>query len=188
MKIWNISKSVTYFLLAIAIFVFSGDIMPYVGYLVGGIVCLYSTEEIVLSIIKKRYFDGEFRLFDGITQAFIGIILFIVAQDVVKVCLVWGVWGIIRETKDMEKAIQSLSEKKFALISIAESVIIIALSVLLIIEPNEEHAHFHVILLGIELLTVIVFSFAEDLYKKSAEKRKKLNSTDEKEEDFNQIS
>ena len=91
----------------------------------------------------------------------IGIILFVVSYDIIKVCLVWGVWSILRESKEMAEAITKLSARKTEIINVVESVIIIALSFTMILEPNESHAYLHIILLGIELVIVVLFYFAE---------------------------
>ena len=161
MKIWQIIKAFLYLVIALFIFINNNAVLPYVGFLVGGVVCLYSLEELIVLACKRRFFKDTYHLFDGLAQLFIGIILFIVSKDVVKVCLVWGVWSILRETKEMSEAIDSLHERKYNVLSVIESLVIIALSFFMILEPNEEHAHLHVILLGAELVLVVVFYFLD---------------------------
>ena len=175
MKIWQIIKAVLYLVLATFIFVFNNDVMPYVGILVGGVVCLYSLEELIVLVCKDAILKDTYHLFDGIVQLFIGIILFIVSSDIVKVCLVWGVWSILRESKEMSEAIDNLALRKYNIISVLESVIIIVLSFLIIIEPNAEHAHLHVLLLGAELVIVVLFYFIDVLYGKNIKPDKTNN-------------
>ncbi len=171
MKKWQILKTGLYSTLAVFIFVLNGTIMPYVGILVGAIVCLYAVEELVVYAVKKILFSEAYHLFDGIAQLLIGIILFIVSSDIIKVCLVWGVWSILRESKEMAEAIKKLPTKKSEIIDIIESVVIIALSFLMILEPNDDHAYLHMILLGVELVLVVLFYYIEVLEGKIAKRK-----------------
>lgn len=163
MKKWQILKSVLYLISAVFIFIFNEAIMPYVGIAVGAIVCMYAAEELIVITAQGKFFKDVYHLFDGISQLLIGIIMFLVSGDIVKVCLVWGVWSILRESKEMSEAIDKLSQKKFGIINIIESIVIIALSFVMILEPGERHAHLHVILLGAELVIVVLFYFVEEL-------------------------
>lgn len=169
MKKWQIVKAILYSVLALLIFLYNNDVMPYVGYLVSGVVCLYSLEELIILACKRKFFKDTYHLFDGLAQLFIGVILFIVSKDVIKVCLVWGVWSILRETKEMAEAIDGISKRKFHFANLIESLVIIVLSFLMILEPSEDHAHLHVILLGAELLLVVIFYFVELFYDKKLE-------------------
>ena len=181
MKKWQTLKAILYLALGSFIFIFNNAVMPYVGFLVGGIVFLYAVEELIVLPARKELFKSPYHLFDGIAQFLIGIILFLVSDDVIKVCLVWGVWSIIRESKEMAEAIDKLSKRKLSVINIIESVAVIALSFLMIIEPNESHAHLHVLLLGAELVIVVLFYFLETwLYKKDKSDDGDNNSDNEK--------
>lgn len=135
--------------------------MPYVGILVGAVVCTYAVEELIVSAVKRTLFDNPYLLSDGIVQLLVGTILFIVSMDIIKVCLVWGVWSILRESKEFAAAIKNIAEKRLGIINAVESVVIIVLSFLLVLEPNEEHARLHVFLLAAELAIVVLFYFAE---------------------------
>ncbi|MBP5467550.1 MAG: hypothetical protein J6Y43_08335 [Clostridia bacterium] len=163
MKKWQISKAVLYLASAVLIFVFNESITPYAGILVGAVVCVYAFEELIISAVNKKLFSDTFHLFDGLSQIFIGAILFLVSSDIVKVCLVWGVWSILRESKELATAVKSIITKRFGVLSIAESVIVIVLSFVMILEPTTRHANLHVILLGVELITVVLFYFMENL-------------------------
>ena len=161
MKFINITKAILYVALAVFIFVFQDRIMPFVGYLVGGVVGVYALEEFLVILFDKKETRKRSFLFDVITQLLISIVLMLSAGDIVKVCVIWGVWAILRESKEMTEAIDSIFKYGLGIINIAESVTIIILSFILILHPTEEHAHLHIILLGVELLLVIFFSFAE---------------------------
>lgn len=176
MKKWEISKAILYFIAAVLIFIFNKSITPYAGILVGAVVCVYAFEELIISAINKKLFYDTFHLFDGIAQILIGTILFLVSSDIVKVCLTWGVWSILRESKELAVAVKDIITKRFGFLSIVESVVVIVLSFIMILEPTEGHANLHVILLGIELLTVVLFYLMESF----ADKKRANNSKDEK--------
>ena len=161
MKKWQIIKAALYLVSSILIFIFNYSIMPYVGILVGAVVCTYATEELVVSAVKRTLFQNPYILSDGIAQLLVGAILFIVSHDIIKVCLVWGVWSILRESKEFAVAVKNISQKKLGIVNAVESVVVIVLSFLLVLEPNEEHARLHVFLLAAELAIVVLFYFTE---------------------------
>nr|MBO4517643.1 hypothetical protein [Clostridia bacterium] len=161
MQKWQISKAVLYLVAAILIFIFNQSITPYAGILVGAVVCVYAFEELIVSAVNKKLFSDTFHLFDGIAQILIGVILFLVSYDIIKVCLVWGVWSVLRESKELAVAVKSVITKRLGFLSAIESVVVIVLSFMMILEPSEHHAHLHVILLGVELITVVLFYFME---------------------------
>ncbi len=178
MKIWHLSKVILYLTLAVLIFVFNNAIMSYVGFLVGGIVLLYAAEELIVFAVKKELFNNPYHLFDGIAQILIGAILFIVSDDIVKVCIVWGVWSILRESKELAEAIDKLPKYRSEIINIIESVVVIVLSFFMIVHPDDQHARLHVFLLAAELIIVVMFYFMEVLRDKIISKRKKLKGED----------
>ena len=178
MKFWHLSKVVLYLTLAVVIFILNNSVMSYVGILVGGIVCLYAAEEFIIFAIKKELFNNPYHLFDGIAQFLIGAVLFIVSNDIAKVCVVWGVWAILRESKELAEAIDNLSKNKTDIINITESVIVIVLSFFMIINPDDAHARLHVFLLAIELIIVVLFYFMEVFHDRIISKRNKENSED----------
>ena len=177
MKRWQISKAILYVSAAVALIVFNKSVMPYVGVIVGAVVCAYATEELIISAVRRTLFVDTFHLFDGIAQVLVGTLLFIVSEDIIKVCLVWGVWSILRESKELAEAVNGLARNKFQVLNILESLTVIVLSFVIVIEPSEVHANLHVILLGVELITVVAFYVIESVLKaKSA-----ANKDDEKE-------
>ena len=169
-------KAVLYLALALFIFIFNDFVMPYVGILVGAIVCLYAVEEFAFYAFKRELSSDTYHLFDSIAQFLIGAILFIVSEDIIKVCLVWGVWSILRESKELSEGIKKFPTKKTEIITVTESVIVIVLSFLMILEPSESHAHLHLILLGVELVIVVIFYLIEIIVNKLT--RQRINKTD----------
>ncbi|MBO4251407.1 MAG: hypothetical protein J5911_01960 [Clostridia bacterium] len=171
MKKWQIIKAILYFALSILIIIFNNEIMPYVGILVGAVVCLYALEELLIAAAKRTLFNNAYLLSDGTVQLLIGAILFIVSSDIIKVCLVWGVWSIIRESKEFAEAIKSIVAKRWGVINALESVVVVVLSFFLVLEPKEEHARLHLFLLAAELAIVVLFYIAEQVRDKIVAKK-----------------
>lgn len=162
MKIWRIIKTVLYSVAGLLILVFNEPIMPAVGTLVGSVVIFYGIDITILSILKGRFFGENSLFFGGLVQLLMGVIIIIVRGDIVKVCLVWAVWSILREGKELSESLHAILAKRRGFINFAESVTIIVFSFMMIMEPTEHHAHFHVIILGIELILEVFFPIAND--------------------------
>lgn len=177
MKYWYYLKAILYTIAGVLILVFNELIMKNVGIVVGSVVFLYGLNITIVSILKKRFFGENALVFDGIMLYLISLILFLV-EDIISVCLVWAVWSIMREGKEMSIAIREIIKKKSVeLLNLIESVVIIAFSFIMVLNPNEEEAHFHVYILGIELLLEVIFPviklFVERKHKKHKEKKRK---------------
>lgn len=175
MKYWYYLKAILYTIAGVLILAFNKVIMNYVGSVVGAVVFLYGLNVTIVSILEKRYFGDNALVFDGIMLYFIALILFLV-EDIISVCLVWAVWSIMREGKEMGVAIQELRKKKSVeLLNFIESIVVIIFSFIMVLNPGEEEAHFHMYILGIELLLEVVFPviklFAERSFKKHKEKK-----------------
>ncbi len=167
----KIIKAVLFVLAGIAILVLHSRIMPYAGYVVGGVVIVYALEDFILSIISKKIVNAESPFFEDVVQVLIGILLIISSKEIEKVCVIWGIWSIIRESKELTEAIVKVAKKRPGTINAIESVVVIVMSVLMIISPSEHHAHVHIILLGIELILEIVFEFTDVIYDKYLAKK-----------------
>lgn len=172
MKFVNKSKAILYLCAALFIFIFHNALMPYIGYVVGGVVAVYAIEELLYIVIEKTAKEKREYLFDIIAQFLISAVLFCSSEDIERVCVIWGVWAILRESKEMTEAIGSLKISRFGWLNITESVVIIVLSFIMIIEPSVQHARLHAILLGVELILVIFFSDVETLMTKKAAVKK----------------
>jgi len=168
---WHILKTILYVSAGILIFILHDAFMPYVGYLVGGVVIVYALEEFIIATATKTLVYGRGHLIDVITQTAIGVLLILSAEDVIKVCLIWGVWSILRESKELTRALAAVFRKRPGHINAVESVVMIVLSAIMVIEPSAHHAHIHVILLGVELILEVVFEWLNTLYDFSEKKK-----------------
>ncbi|MBP5242575.1 MAG: hypothetical protein J6Z36_02670, partial [Clostridia bacterium] len=88
MKYRQIIKTTLYLAAGILVLVFHEKIMDVVGFVVGGVILAYGVDLIGLSLIRKNFFDEDSFLFVAFTYFLLGAVLFIVSDDIVKVCLV----------------------------------------------------------------------------------------------------
>lgn len=172
MKIWFILKAILYTVAGALILAFNTAVADNVGLIVGIVILAYGVDLVVISLIKKSYIGGDAIFFGALIHIFIGVILFIVRDDIVKVCLVWAVWSILRESKELSEAIHRLSHRRPAFLNAAESLLIIALSFTMVLEPTVHHAHVHVVILGVELILEIVFPIANKFIDGLIERKK----------------
>ena len=152
-KKWFIPKAALYIAAAIVILIFHEEVMPYVGYLVGGVIVAYGLEEAYFAIREKEWRE----LSEAVLQLFFAGLLFVTAENIVSVCIIWGSWSIVRELREMTGAILRIRKDLSGIVNILESLVVMVLSTMMILEPTEHHAHTHVILLAIELILEIVF-------------------------------
>ena len=168
-KSLRITKATLYIAVAILILIFHEKIMPSVAFLVGGVILAYALEELIFLIAEKKFAD----MAESIIQIVLAILLFLAHDDIVKVCVIWGVWSVIREGREMAHALPRIRKHFLASVNVAESIVVIVLSATMILEPGEHHAHIHVILLAIELILEIVFPILETLLDKWIKREKK---------------
>ena len=164
MKVWKIIKFVLYNAAGVAILVFNHPAMSVVGYIVGAVILAYGLEPIVVGASRKKLFKENSALFDGLINILLAATLFIVSDDIIKICLIWAVWSIIREGRELAESAHHIREKRPGLTNLIESVVIIVFSFTMILEPGEHHAHVHVIILGIELILEVMFPLLDPLY------------------------
>lgn len=172
MKIYQIVKTVLYLIGGLAILIFHNELFNYVDYVVGTVILLYGIDIFILGLTNKTLFKEEGLLAQAITHTIIGVIMYIVPDDIVITCTIWAVWTILREGKELSECIKRFTEKKPAILNTIESLIVIVLSFIMIVQPTEDHAKFHLILLGIELILEIVFPIINHFLDKQLEKKR----------------
>ena len=171
MKKGLLAKTIIFAILGILILIFNHQAMEYLNFVVGGAILLYAILSIGNSIFKKDILHNDHGLIEGlILLIFATLIMFIVKDDLVKICLIWATWSILREAKEITEDLHHLAHKGPGLISIIESIIVIVMSITMIMNPTEHHAHVHVILLGIELILEVTFPYLYMLWYKVTKK------------------
>ncbi|MBE6529700.1 MAG: hypothetical protein E7680_03740 [Ruminococcaceae bacterium] len=158
-KALKITKTILYIATGTLIFVFFWKMLPYAAFLVGGVVLIYALEELVFCILRRQFAA----LAESLIQIILAVLLFFSNGDLAKVCVIWGVWGIIRESRELTHALVNIKKRRLAIWDIIESVVVISLSVTMILSPNEHHATVHLVLLGIELILEVTFPWLEEL-------------------------
>ena len=173
MKNYQIAKTILYLTAGILVLIFNQTVINFVGLTVASVVIVFGVDITVFSIIKKSYFGENSLFFGGIIQFTLGLIILLVKDDIIKVCLTWAIWSILREIKEMSNAINEIRERKYRFINLTESILIIIFSFIMIMNPDEPHARIHVYILGVELLLEVIFPYLNGIIDSRVEKKRK---------------
>lgn len=168
-KALKITKAALYITAGILIFFLYEKMMPYVAFLVGGVVLAYALEELGFQIARRKFTD----IAGSLIQIILAVLLFLSHDEIEKVCVIWGVWSIIREGRELSHALSHVKESAVAALNILESIAVTVLSVMLVLTPGEHHAKIHLIILGVELILEILFPFLEELVQRKKAKKQK---------------
>lgn len=187
MKTYQYIKFFIFLTLGTLILIFNETLIGYIPYLVGSIMLLYGIEDSIVKLCLKEISEDIGKAIDNLLIIMLGIILFFLT-DPSKfsiVCIIWSTWSILREEWEIkEKAIEKSNSLVLSIVNIIESIVVIVFSVMLIFSPTEHHAHFHIILLGIELILEVVFPVIDKYASKHFGKNKLLEKIQEKEIDL----
>ncbi|MCM1546397.1 MAG: hypothetical protein NC033_05100 [Clostridiales bacterium] len=171
MKIYGAVRTAIYWALTALVIAFVSAIaeIGVLRYFIGGLMIFYGVEEIVYTAIKNRKHYLLSALYWNAVEIIIGIILIVFVETgevnvtYAVVCVSWAIWSILRETRELVEATEELKENKLipckivAIVNLAESLTVIALSLTMLIEPGEHHAKIHLYLLAVELFTKVLF-------------------------------
>lgn len=153
MKIYHYFKLVVFIAFAVLVFVLREELLMNLQYLVGSLMLLYGLENVILISIKERFQARKSIWFIfGYSEVLLGLVTLIAIRNYVAVCVMWGVWSILRESLEIYEITSGEIKGIPALISGIESAVAIVFSVLLIITPGEHHAKTHIYLLIVELI------------------------------------
>lgn len=162
LKVYQIIKTFCYLALAISLLVTKDVWLEKHRYLIGGLMCVYGLEEFIISIIQKEWL--EYHFYQGIIETFLGIVTLFFVSEFTTVCVMWGVWSIMRESGEIQDAVISMCHRGPGLISLGLSIIVIILSAKIILYPTEEIVLEHFTLLAIELIATALGVYLENLY------------------------
>ena len=162
--------------MAIFIFIFREPFVAHLNYFIGTLMIIYGLEE---TIYEFYYFGKDFwkqeRIFLGFLEILFGTVLLLSQLPIEYVCIIWASWSIIKQAFEIRELVVVVKSWTLTIISGFESIAIIILSVMLILEPGEHHAMMHLFLLLVELfLTPGVPLLDEILEKKHLEKEEKM--------------
>ena len=158
--------------LAILVFVFRETLLENLKYFIGGLMLLYGVEEIVFEIIfSRKEFYRKDKVYLGTMELILGIVLLVAPLSFEAVCVIWGIWSIIRESYEIKEVATEMEFLVPRLISAIESVVVIAFSIELIINQNHNGAMTHMYLLLVELVLTPLVPLLEEILLKRKQKR-----------------
>ena len=164
--------------LAICVFIFREQLIEHLKFFIGGLMLLYGVEEILFEVLfhGKEFWKCE-KTYLGFVELILGVTLFIYPleaepQEVVKMtCVIWATWSIIREAFEIREIITEVKTTVLKIISGIESIAVIVLSVMLILEPGEHHAMIHLYLLLAELVLTPLVPLLDEIIEERKQKR-----------------
>ena len=187
MKIYGIIRTVIYWALAALVIAFVANLaeIEVLRYFIGGLMIFYGVEEIILTAIKNKKHYSIHSLYWNLIEIAIGITLIVfietgeIAVTYAVVCVSWAIWSILREARELVEVTEELKENKLiicrivAIVTLLESLTVIALSLTMLIEPGEHHAKIHLYLLAVELFTKVLFPIINYIAERLKEKKEK---------------
>lgn len=181
---WKTIKLIVYLIAGCLIMAFSEQVMEYVVILVGAVMTVYAIETIIVSIYEKAVLHEENELFEGLILILLAIVLlFTDNNNLEKVCVIWAIWSILRETEEIKECLHDNFHKNppkftkvFHYIHCVESAIVIILSLVMLLSPTEKTAHTHIILLGLELILEVAFPLMNTIAEKICRRTEHKNT------------
>ena len=182
MKYFNVSSHIRYSFIKLGVFVTMGiftfifreQLVQNLKYFIGGLMVVYGLEEVIYEVyfFGKDFWKRE-RIFLGFLEILFGSVLILSSLTIETVCIIWASWSIVREAFEIRELVVVIRSWTLTIISGIESVAVIVLSVMLLLEPGEHHAMIHLYLLLVELLlNPLVPLLDEIMIEKKNEKNK----------------
>ena len=163
-------KLAVYIAIAVCIFIFREHIVNeevdkmILNYFIGGLMTLYGVEEILFEIVfKDKHFWHKDKIYLGIIEITFGIVILCAPVDYETTCVVWATWSIVRESFEIKELVTEIKSWTLTIISGIESIAVIVLSVMLILEPHEHHALTHIYLLLFELVLTPLIPMLDEI-------------------------
>ena len=153
MKTFRLSRLICFVICAILLLVFNEFFLHNLRWFIGGLIVLYGTLGILALALEKvkPIFEGHGFLFYAV-EILIGLTTLFFIEEYATVCVIWAVWSVLRESVELQEILEGDMHPALAVVSGLESVAVIVLSVMLMIEPGEHHAMIHSYLLCAELV------------------------------------
>ena len=169
---YHIIKLAVYLVLAILIFIFRETLATeaVLKFFIGGLMILYGVEETLFEIVFHGLnFWKQEKVYLGFVEIVLGCVLLIAPLDLETTCVIWATWSIVREAFEIRELVTEVKSVLLTILSGLESLAVIVLSIMLILEPGEHHALIHLYLLLVELFLTPFVPLMDELL----EKRKK---------------
>ena len=188
MKVYRLVKMTILIAAGVLLFVFAKPLV-YDGKglllngIVGSVIALYGVEGILYPILTKQAKKERITIMSGVINLFLAAIMIFFLEnhpdELHVTCILWSVWSIMRESEEIfEKCFDHWKKHPVtSFINLAESVIVIVFSILLIIARDKkqllEHTFAHVILLGVELIIEVIWEYLGEREAKLIERAKR---------------
>ena len=153
MKTFRLSRLICFVVCAVLLLVFNEFFLHNLRWFIGGLIVLYGSLGILALLLAKvkPIYEGQGFLFFAV-EILLGLVTLCFIKDYATVCVIWAVWSIIRESVELEEIVARELHPVLAVVSGLESVAVVVLSVMLMMEPGEHHAMIHSYLLVVELI------------------------------------
>ena len=127
---------------------------------------MYGTLGILALTLEKvkPIYEGHGFLFYAV-EILLGLTTLFFIEEYETVCIIWAVWSILRESVELQEIVSGELHISLGILSGVESVAVIVLSVMLMIEPGEHHAMIHSYLLCVELVLTGVIPMISSVLK-----------------------
>ena len=163
-------KLIIYVALAVCVFIFRDKLVEHLKYFIGGLMTLYGVEEILFEIVfRDKHFWHKDKIYLGIIELVFGVALLCLdlhdnaEETLIRTCLIWATWSIVRESFEIKELVTEIKSWTLTIISGIESIAVIVLSVMLILNPGEEDAMIHMYLLLLELLLTPLIPLLDEI-------------------------
>ena len=153
MKTFRLSRLICFVVGAVLLLVFNEFFLHNLRWFIGGLIVLYGSLGILALLLAKvkPIYEGQGFLFFSV-EILLGLITLCFIKEYATVCVIWAVWSLLRESIELQEILEGELHPVLAIVSGAESVAVIVLSVMLMMEPGEHHAMIHSYLLVVELI------------------------------------
>ena len=166
-------KFAVFTILAVFVFIFREKLVEYLQPFIGALMIFYGLEGILYEILNhKLHFIHVGKSYLGLVELIFGTVLLIAPLEYSYVCIIWATWSIVRESYEIKEVVSDIKSVLPKILSGAESIAVIVLSVMLILEPTEHHALIHMYMLVIELVLNPATVLLDELFIHLKEKKK----------------
>ena len=174
MKMFRLSRLISFVIGAILLLIFNEFFLHNLRWFIGGLIVLYGSLGILALALEKvkPILEGHGFLFYAV-EILLGLTTLCFIAEYSTVCVIWAVWSILRESVELQEIVEGELHPTLAVVSGIESVAVIVLSVMLMIEPGEHHAMIHSYLLCVELVLTAVIPLINSRLKPEAKRPEK---------------
>lgn len=173
MRIYYSIRFLVYTAIAIAIGMYSRQLLDYLHYLVGGVMLIFGVEEMIIPLVKDpKKIITNVHFYLGHIDFILGVVLLTSIRNFEYICVLWATWTIVREAFDLYEIGHKALHGFPAVLSLALSITEIVFSVLLLIFVGEHHALTHIYLLIPEFIITGISPLLFELFNVKRKKRK----------------